>query len=120
MLPLNGLVALVKAANVRNKHQNSCRLTHCPTGITAISQQRKRTQSFASAWAELERRVTEQATGERSAQISADRAQQMGSGMRADKIRTYRFQDDQVKDHNTGRSAKCSQIMKGRFDKLHR
>lgn len=36
--------------------------------------------------------------------------------MRGDKIRTYRFQDDRVQDHNTGKSASCEKILKGYFD----
>ena len=45
-----------------------------------------------------------------------DRKQQVGSGMRGDKIRTYRFQDDVVKDHNSGKSATVSKVLKGYFD----
>jgi protein subunit release factor A len=41
------------------------------------------------------------------------RRQQIGSGMRGDKRRTYRFQDDGVSDHITGRSARASKVMKG-------
>lgn len=43
---------------------------------------------------------------------------QVGSGERGDKVRTYRFRDDLVKDHNTGREATCTTVMNGRFDKL--
>lgn len=42
----------------------------------------------------------------------------IGSGMRGDKRRTYRFQDDSVVDHGTGKSARCSDVMRGRFDLL--
>jgi protein subunit release factor A len=41
------------------------------------------------------------------------RRQQIGSGMRGDKRRTYRFQDDQVVDHVTGKSMQVSKAMKG-------
>jgi peptide chain release factor 1 len=103
----------------RNKHQNSCRLIHEPTGTTVTSQQRKRAQSYATAWAELETRL--QSSAEDSASQTTDRirSELIGSGMRADKIRTYRFQDDIVKDHNTGRSAKASHVMRGKFNLLH-
>jgi peptide chain release factor 1 len=50
--------------------------------------------------------------------LDADRKQQVGSGMRGDKIRTYRFQDDIVKDHITGKSASVKQVLKGNFDLL--
>ncbi len=45
-----------------------------------------------------------------------DRKQQVGSGMRGDKIRTYRFQDDVVKDHNSDKVATVSKVMRGYFD----
>lgn len=50
--------------------------------------------------------------------IAKDRKEQVGSGMRGDKTRTYRFQDDTVKDHISGRSAKASIVLSGRFDLL--
>jgi protein subunit release factor A len=40
------------------------------------------------------------------------RRQQIGSGMRGDKRRTYRFQDDQVVDHVTGKSIQASKAMR--------
>lgn len=50
--------------------------------------------------------------------IASNRKSQVGSGMRGDKIRTYRFQDDSVQDHLTGKRAKCSQALKGNLDLL--
>ena len=50
--------------------------------------------------------------------IASDRKQQVGSGMRGDKIRTYRFQDDVVKDHLTGSSASVKKVLAGNFDLL--
>jgi protein subunit release factor A len=46
------------------------------------------------------------------------RRQQIGSGMRGDKRRTYRFQDNQVVDHVTGKSMQASRAMKGDILKL--
>ena len=43
---------------------------------------------------------------------------QVGSGMRGDKRRTYRFQEDSVVDHITGRRARCSDVLRGGFDLL--
>lgn len=48
------------------------------------------------------------------------RRQQIGSGMRGDKRRTYRFQDDTVVDHVTGKSMLASKAMKGRLDEIWR
>lgn len=46
------------------------------------------------------------------------RSTQIGSGMRGDKRRTYRFQDNAVTDHVTGRTARCHDVMRGMFDRL--
>lgn len=43
---------------------------------------------------------------------------QIGSGMRGDKRRTYRFQDDIVVDHVTGKSMQASKAMKGGISSL--
>jgi protein subunit release factor A len=46
------------------------------------------------------------------------RRQQIGSGMRGDKRRTYRFQDDTVVDHVTRKSMQASKAMKGFLSNL--
>lgn len=43
------------------------------------------------------------------------RKDQVGSGMRGDKIRTYRYQDDQVTDHRTGRAWKLKKWIRGEW-----
>lgn len=50
--------------------------------------------------------------------IALVKKQQMGTGMRGDKIRTYRFQEDSVTDHKSGKTATCKEVMRGGFDKL--
>ncbi len=102
----------------RNKHQNSCRITHLPTGIVAKSECRSRQNSLDSAMAELQRRIDDSVKRSYNNSIASDRKSQVGSGMRGDKIRTYRFQDDTVHDHLTNKRASCSQILKGNIDHL--
>ena len=46
------------------------------------------------------------------------RKAQVGSGMRGDKIRTYREQDDQVTDHQTGKQARLKDVLRGRLQDL--
>jgi len=102
----------------RNKHQNSARLRHLPTGIVVTAQCRKREESLRQARAALLDRLSYLAGADSHGRENAVRADQVGTGMRADKRRTYRFRDDRVQDHLTGRSATCSAVMRGRFDLL--
>ena len=102
----------------RNKHQNSCRITHIPSGIVVTSQTRSRQNSLALAMEDIQKQVDNIATTKYNANIASDRKQQVGSGMRGDKIRTYRFQDDVVKDHLTNRTASVKKILAGNFDLL--
>lgn len=66
----------------------------------------------------LNQRLDQQDRERHQGNLDATRRAQIGSGMRGDKIRTYRFQDDTVTDHQTGKRAKAKQVMAGRFDKL--
>ena len=102
----------------RNKHQNSCRITHLPTGTIAKSECRSRQNSLESAMAELQQRIDTEQKRQYNNNIANNRKTQVRSGMRGDKIRTYRFQDDIVQDHLTEKRAKCSQVLKGNIDLL--
>ena len=102
----------------RNKHQNSCRITHLPSGIVATAQCRSRQNSLDEAMTAIQNRLDAEAKRQYNNNIASDRRRQVGSGMRGDKIRTYRFQDDTVQDHLTGKRAKCSQALKGNLDLL--
>lgn len=48
-------------------------------------------------------------------QQNQTRREQIGSGMRGDKIRTYRTQNNQVTDHRTGAKWKLDRWMKGEW-----
>jgi len=102
----------------RNKHQNSCRVLHVPTGISAKAECRSRENSQAEAMAELEKRVRSHLDGEAVGAEAVDRRAQVGSGMRGDKVRTYRLQDDTVMDHRTERRASWKKVQRGDFTGL--
>lgn len=102
----------------RNKHQNSCRITHLPSGIVATAQCRSRENSLAEAMTAIKERVDSITQNKYNTEVASDRRQQVGSGMRGDKIRTYRFQDDVVKDHVTDRTASVKKVLAGNFDLL--
>jgi peptide chain release factor 1 len=102
----------------RNKVQCSCRITHLPSGIVATAQTRSRQNSLRLAMSAIQEQVDTIHKTVYNNTIASDRKQQVGTGMRGDKIRTYRFQDDRVQDHNTGKTAKCSAVLKGNFELL--
>jgi peptide chain release factor 1 len=97
----------------RNKHQNCARLLHVPTGIIKTAMNRERTSSereVREAMAvELDQRI-EQA---RQAWAAVNRKAQIGTGMRGDKIRTYRTQDDITTDHVKEKRLRTSLVMRG-------
>lgn len=104
----------------RNKHQNSCRLTHLPTGTVATAQCRSRENSYAEALSTIFQRVDSNMQMAYNSAVSSERRTQVGSGQRGDKIRTYRFQDDRVQDHLTGKTASNAKVLAGNFDLLWR
>ena len=102
----------------RNKHQNSCRITHIPSGTVATAQCRSRQNSMDQALSTIHKTVDSQAKSQYNNDMATNRREQVGSGMRGDKIRTYRFQDDVVKDHITNKSTSVKKVLSGNFDLL--
>lgn len=102
----------------KNKTMNTCRLIHIPTGITSVCGTRSRDSSYKGALKELEQRIQNHFRNESIGQIATKRKTMVGSGMRGDKIKTYRFQDDIVTHHKTGKSASVRKVMKGYFELL--
>lgn len=100
----------------RNKVQTSCRLIHIPTGVTVTSQTRSRTNSLASAKSEMIKRLEFSNLSEHTASTSATRKQQVGTGMRGDKIRTYQLTNDIATDHRTNIKCSAKKVLSGNFD----
>lgn len=106
-----------KGGQHRNKHQNSCRVTHEPTGLTESRQGRHREANLTQAMAALRLRIQEQSSMDSALQRSQEKRRQVGSGMRGDKTVTIRFQDDKAVNHITGKSTSAAKYMKGFMDK---
>lgn len=102
----------------RNKHQNSCRLTHYESGIVITAQCRSRENSLNEAKETMLARLNNSANSESRRERDEERKQQVGSGMRGDKVRTYREQDDTVTDHQTGKRASLKSILIGDLTKV--
>jgi peptide chain release factor 1 len=102
----------------RNRHLNCSRIWHVPTGLKQERQGRSREANYRDAMAALIAMLDDLLRSGSKAVEDDVRRQQIGSGMRGDKRRTYRFQDDAVVDHVTGKSMQASKAMKGRLFEL--
>ena len=102
-----------------NKLETAVVLKHIPSGITAHcqderSQKHNKERALEIMYARLYmKKIQESADKE-----NAERRKQIGMGMRSEKIRTYREQDDLVKDHNSGKKVRLCDVISGDLDIL--
>lgn len=102
----------------RNTTDSCVVMRHRPTGIEAKAAAKSQFQNRKTARAMLEARVRAVMDERSNRDRAQDRRRQLGSGMRGDKIKTYRQQDDQVTDHRTGLKARLAKVRDGHLEAL--
>jgi len=103
-----------------NKVTSAVRITHLPTGIVAACQdERSQIRNRMKAMAVLRARLLDMEQQKQSESIDKERRMQVGSGQRAEKIRTYNFPQNRVTDHRINLSFhNLQRILDGELDEI--
>jgi peptide chain release factor 1 len=100
-----------------NTTDSAVRITHLPTGIVvAMQDERSQLQNREKAMRVLRARIFEAERERQAAEQAAARSAQVGSGARAEKIRTYNFPQSRVTDHRVKVNVPLEQVLAGSLD----
>ena len=103
-----------------NTTDSAVRLTHLPTGLVVSCQDEKsQLQNKERAFRILRARLYDIRQAEQNAKLAAERRSQVGTGDRAQKIRTYNFPQGRVTDHRVGlTSHRLEAILQGELEEF--
>jgi peptide chain release factor 1 len=101
-----------------NTTDSAVRITHLPTGIVVSMQDEKsQLQNKERGLRVLRARLYERAQAERDAELTANRRSQLGTGERAEKVRTYNYPQNRVTDHRADVTLPLKeQVLEGHLD----
>src|SRR5215212_1547208 len=103
-----------------NTTDSAVRITHLPTGISvAMQDERSQLQNRDKAMRVLRARLYESERERQQAEQAAARLAQVGTGARAEKIRTYNFPENRVTDHRIKHTAyRLDHVLQGDLDEF--
>ena len=103
-----------------NTTPSAVRITHLPTNTVVTCQnQRSQQQNKAEAMQVLKARLYEQELERQEQEVGSERRSKIGTGDRAEKIRTYNYPQNRVTDHRIGYSTmQLGRVMDGALDDI--
>ncbi len=103
-----------------NTTDSAVRITHLPTNMVVTCQDEKsQHKNKAKALKILRSRLLDQARQEKEKEISEKRKNQVGTGERSERIRTYNFPQGRVTDHRIGLTLyRLNEVLDGELDEI--
>jgi len=103
-----------------NTTDSAVRITHLPTGlVVAMQDEKSQLQNKQKAMRVLRARLHELERGKQQAELAATRRSQIGTGERAEKIRTYNFPENRLTDHRIKLTVhRLDQVLEGELDEF--
>jgi len=103
-----------------NTTDSAVRVTHLPTGLVVTCQDEKsQHKNKAKALKVLRARLLDAMTQEQQDKISANRRDQVGSGDRSERIRTYNFPQGRITDHRIGLTLyRLEEVLQGDLEEI--
>jgi peptide chain release factor 1 len=122
--PADLRIDVFRASGAGGQHVNTTdsavRITHIPTGVVVSCQdERSQHKNKAKAMKMLQARILAAQVEQQEAEMAQKRKAQVGTGMRAEKVRTYNFPQNRVTDHQANITLKrLDTVMQGDLDEI--
>ncbi len=102
-----------------NTTDSAVRIQHVPTGlIVHVADEKSQMKNKQKAMRVLRSRLYEMKKREEDALRAAERKEQVGTGDRSERIRTYNYPQDRCTDHRLGKNFSLNDIINGKMQKL--